>query len=671
MFSDCQWIWCGEEHPDAYRDFQIPLAVRPQRVYRLDISCDTDYALYDGERLLAFGQYADYMGYKVYDSVELDCPVGECLLILRVWHQGLDTLTQTAKPAGVLFCVTEDGVPVVRSGGHILGRVSAGYVQRNERWITSQLGYSFAYDAGRPAGTFAPAHPVEGFSPDLVLRPVEKLELHAPLAAKRVQTGEYTLCGGDTFGQKMQRARLSLHGFEKNWESAVSAGAQADGVYALFDLGREAAGFLSLDVTVEEPCEILVGWGEHLLDGRVRTAIHDRDFTCLYRAVPGRNRFLHPFRRLGGRYLQVFLATKRAELSTVSLCETRYPVQARRLEKGDCLRRRIYDVCVNTLVQCIHEHYEDCPWREQALYTLDSRNQMLCGYAVFGETRFARANLELISHGLRPDGLLSLCYPAGTDCCIPVFSLVYFLQMREYGEYSGDWEFVAEKYGFLQSLLAVFSRRAEQGLVPRFADGQWNFYEWAERLSGDAPGRLQAPLNGFYSLALNSMAAIAQALHKPADADRYRRMASETNTALARTFYRSDSGLFASFAEPAEETYSVLTNSLCILCGATEGLDKSAILKILLANGAAGTGLSVTPTTLSMNSFRYDALLQENRERFRDTVLEDIDETYLSMLCMGATSFWETAVGADDFGGAGSLCHGWSAMPAYYYMRLL
>ena len=36
------------------------------------------------------------------------------------------------------------------------------------------------------------------------------------------------------------------------------------------------------------------------------------------------------------------------------------------------------------------------------------------------------------------------------------------------------------------------------------------------------------------------------------------------------------------------------------------------------------------------------------------------------MLDMGATTFYETEEGASSFGGAGSLCHGWSALPIYY-----
>ena len=39
------------------------------------------------------------------------------------------------------------------------------------------------------------------------------------------------------------------------------------------------------------------------------------------------------------------------------------------------------------------------------------------------------------------------------------------------------------------------------------------------------------------------------------------------------------------------------------------------------------------------------------------------------MLNEGATTFWETDKGERDFSNAGSLCHGWSAFPAYLYIR--
>ena len=39
------------------------------------------------------------------------------------------------------------------------------------------------------------------------------------------------------------------------------------------------------------------------------------------------------------------------------------------------------------------------------------------------------------------------------------------------------------------------------------------------------------------------------------------------------------------------------------------------------------------------------------------------------MLDQGATSVWETIDGGFAFEKAGSLCHGWSAVPIYIYLR--
>ncbi len=81
----------------------------------------------------------------------------------------------------------------------------------------------------------------------------------------------------------------------------------------------------------------------------------------------------------------------------------------------------------------------------------------------------------------------------------------------------------------------------------------------------------------------------------------------------------------------------------------------------------AADGVRIVPATFSMACFRYDALLAADREKYTPVILNEIDRDCGFMLDHGATTFWETMVGQADFGGAGSLCHGWSAMAAYYY----
>jgi bisphosphoglycerate-dependent phosphoglycerate mutase len=70
--------------------------------------------------------------------------------------------------------------------------------------------------------------------------------------------------------------------------------------------------------------------------------------------------------------------------------------------------------------------------------------------------------------------------------------------------------------------------------------------------------------------------------------------------------------------------------------------------------------------SLSLRCFKYDALLLTDEARWKPHVLKEIRRDYSNMLDQGATSVWETKEGASAFGNAGSLCHGWSAIPACY-----
>ena len=65
--------------------------------------------------------------------------------------------------------------------------------------------------------------------------------------------------------------------------------------------------------------------------------------------------------------------------------------------------------------------------------------------------------------------------------------------------------------------------------------------------------------------------------------------------------------------------------------------------------------------------YKYEALLTDRK--YVSAVKADIEKKWGGMLYKGATSFWETIKGGDDFFYAGSLCHGWSALPIYIYHR--
>ena len=77
---------------------------------------------------------------------------------------------------------------------------------------------------------------------------------------------------------------------------------------------------------------------------------------------------------------------------------------------------------------------------------------------------------------------------------------------------------------------------------------------------------------------------------------------------------------------------------------------------------------SMIDTSLSASIFKYEALLMLG-DTYSDFVYDQIAQKWGNMLFNGATSFWETENGAWDFDNAGSLCHGWSAIPVYLYHK--
>ena len=73
-----------------------------------------------------------------------------------------------------------------------------------------------------------------------------------------------------------------------------------------------------------------------------------------------------------------------------------------------------------------------------------------------------------------------------------------------------------------------------------------------------------------------------------------------------------------------------------------------------------------TQTTLSQSLYKFEALRLAGEESER-AMWKEMENTWSSMLDAGATSFWEVSEGWNAFGGAGSLCHGWPAVPVYFY----
>lgn len=630
-FSHASWIWCNDNpKEDEYGEFVDDFAFTQGKVI-LRISADSNYAAYINGKLAAWGQYADFPYDKVYDEVDVTayCKKGENHLAISVWYYGNDTLAvYYPGRAGLLYTVVCENQVLCASHSGTLSRMSKTYMNHRGRKISSELGFGYGYDFTQEDGW--KERIIEDFtssvqvSQDLPLRirPCSKLTLNPEVVG--------TFC----------KEIVPNH--------------------VLYDLGSEQVGFLHFSITSPQEQDITVAYGEHIVDGCVRQILEDRDFSAVFKVRAGENVFLNPFRRFGCRYLEV-ISEHPVEIERIAICPTMYPLEIQPRPMLTEKQNKIYDMCVETLRLCMHEHYEDCPWREQALYTMDSRNQMLCSYYAFGEYRFPRANLELISKDRREDGLLSICFPMKQDFVIPSFSLQYVTECIEYMEHSGDLEFLREIYPKLESIIATFTGHMQNGLVePYRGVNYWNFYEWGGDLDGTKEPEVDIVVNTLLSIAMQHMAVIARALGISND---YMAQAERLNTHIRRVFWDEEAGVCYNY--PGHTTYSQLGNALAILCGAVSKEDGKALCRKMLEDG------KMAPISLSMQCFKYDAWLRVDREYFTPIILEDIERIYTPMIEFGSTTVWETALGEKDFKNAGSLCHGWSALPVYYYHTLL
>ena len=627
MFEKSKWIWIANgECADQYAEFCDSVSFDGKRTM-LRISCDSDYTLYINENFASCGQYGDFEHYKIYDDVDITeyLKNGKNDVRILVYHCGVATSRYRPAQAGLIYEVICESEIIAHSSEKTLSRLCPTYASGKQVFVSDQLGFTFFYDATKAndAG-YIPSSRINKQC-EFYPRPIKKHRLFERREIKSVTA----LCGN----------RL------------------------LIDLGAETVGLPTLDIVSDREQTLTIAWGEHIFDGSVKKQIGRRNFFFEYKTTKGHNVFTEYMLRIGCRYLEIEYESP-IELNYAGVIPQTYEVEPIPCRIDGQLENDIYNICINTLRLCMMEHYVDCPWREQALYAFDSRNQMLCGYHSFADknAEYARANLRLIGMDRRADGLLSICYPCGVDAAIPSFSLYYILAMKEYIEHTGDTSLAEEMFEKMTGIIDEFLKNERNGLIAKFPDGRmWNFYDWSKYSEGSAKryGQYSTDLaiNCLCVIALDSFEYICAGLKREFP---YAFKADNIRENVRKAFL-APNGLYT--MHQGEEHFTVIGNTLCLLAGVAKESERAEICEALI-------GGTMIDCSLSMKVLEYEALLMTDTEKYRDAVLSEIKKNYKKMLDAGADTVWETIDGEADFGGAGSLCHGWSAIPVYIYHKL-
>lgn len=627
-----KWIWLPDPQPATTNVYAVFKTKLPAGADALRVAVSGTYAAKVDGKVVAFGQYTDFPQDKTYTETRL-LPCGRPrTLTVETWF------------AGNRFSSHYDGEPglwaeILSSNRVVSASSRAWQVAPMDAYefgprtiLFVSFNYTWAYDA-RKAGTpsdWKPARELERpmMSARPRLRPVE------PSAIVRTAVGRKVGGGSD---------------------------------YALYDFGEEVTGMLSFRLSAPRGREVEIVHGEFLKNGRlpdhaiVGNPGNPRRVVDTF-VADGASQYTHWFRRYGLRYLEFRwqggdVAVEPPEILVTELAGLETPP----FSCSDPLFEKMHEISCRTLRCCLHEKYENCPWREQSICEYDARNQMLFGYPLWGNYDRAAAMLRLFGAAEKDHGYLPAITPSASGTTIPSFTFAWMGAVCDHAWYSGDDTLLREQLPRIRRMLKKILARRKGDLytIPESLPGAW-VWNYCE------PGELEFrtnPPNAFYNLylheALTDLAKALRRLGDAAGAADYERTAAALAKAC-EAYWDEERGVYAdSFA--SDGTREVFSGHVQALFLAQGLVPKDRVPRVIAAIREG----KVKMPELSALRYLVKGVFEHGTDDDRRWMHGKIREIYGGMIAAGATTWWEATSGA-DYAESGSLCHGWSALPSWY-----
>ena len=697
-------IWIFENKVNHYCDFKKVFTLEKiSNNAKLFIAVDTEYAVFINGRFVDMGAYDDFPNNKSYDVLNIGeyLVQGENELFIVAYAQGIGSFQYIKGTPFLMFRLTCGDFTLV-SDENVLCRENPFYKSGDMELISFQMAYSFEYDASKAQTDFEYAALVntDEISKRFYERPIKKCvfenkstsiikaqgrlmrekgsansvseHIKSDYLSTLMPSELLTVSGKNNSCLQTSENNAVLWNNEKGKGYSVSFCRQSnsDGVYLIIDLKKMQAGLLELELTASKGTVVEIGYGESVDDMRVRSYIVKS--VGKYVCKEGYQKFTHYLKRIAGRYIELHFTNFEAsvEINYCGIIPMVYPVKVQPLNCKDRLFKKIYDVAVNTLKACMHEHYEDCPIREQALYGFDGLNQMLAGYYAFKETDMPRESIRLLAEGLTEIGLIPLCAPSEWNEKIPMFSIAWVFALEQYYIHTNDDSFVKTMFSTLKTIINTFKSWIHNGVIETpFGEGIWNFYDWDfglednERVDKVNEGkvRIDAPLNFGFCAMLKTAITLSKVIGENDLAKEYQTLYNSVKVEAHNKLYNPEKGLYVTYLGGSYPNhYCELSQALALISGVSD--DEN------LRNKLADKNNGLIKTNLSLMYYKYEALLQNNKSHL-PFILDEIEEIWGNMVYSGATTFWESTRGEEDFSKAASLCHGWAAIPAYIFKR--
>ena len=323
------------------------------------------------------------------------------------------------------------------------------------------------------------------------------------------------------------------------------------------------------------------------------------------------------------------------------------------------LMRRIDEVSINTLRECMQTVFEDGPKRDRRLWIGDLRLQALTNYATFRNYNLVKRCLYLFAGLPREDGSLAACVfeqpkPVKAGDYIVDYAALYAAAVLDYAKASNDWGTARELWPVVRRQMELLGQHVGRDGLFAAPKGQWVFIDWRDGLDRNAS------MHGVFLYSLKQAAELARAAGAKDEAAQYAQWISRMTGAGRAAYFDAAKGVFVS---GPDRQVSWATQAWMVLSGIATKEEGATALRAV-----RGMSDAVRPGAPYLYHYFAEAMLQCGLKR---EALELIEWYWGGMVKAGADTFWEVydpkqpSLSPYRSVLMNSYCHAWSCTPAY------
>lgn len=446
----------------------------------------------------------------------------------------------------------------------------------------------------------------------------------------------------------------------------------------ILDFGRHIVGYFSFMLESagsppDAPVHIRVKLGEKLLEIGEETSDYKGELSSGWL----QEEFLHVDylpeeismpRRYAFRYVQIKVLATSAKYRVVISNPIAVSVTAAddavvpELKTEDERLKRLDQVGIKTLQECMQDVYEDGPKRDRRLWIGDLRLQALTNYVTFGDENLVKRCLYLFAGLTQNEGRVGACLFVNPkllvdDTFLFDYSLFFVSCLYDYYQQTGDMMVLKDLYDTACKQINFAKEELDERGIVRDKETWWCFIDWKDGLNKQASAQF------IYIMALRQAVELAEAMQDVKRKKEFTEILSMAEKG-AMELWDESRGFFVSGKERQISWHSQIW---AVIAGIFPQKESRILMQRTIAENPAYK--MVTPY---MYHHYVEALLACGEQ---EEARKSVEQYWGAMLDDGADCYYELFSMEDNtaspYGSKviESYCHAWSCTPSYFIRK--